>query len=126
MVFVHLTNKSILKIFNGFTPAIIWGAVILGLSIGPGINLPDTNLFEPDKLAHAIFYGVFTYLLIRGFGNKTTKTLIISFLISSFYGFSLEIVQFEFFPYRYFEIFDIFANIIGSFVVMLFFILFKK
>ncbi|MCP3930404.1 MAG: VanZ family protein [Bacteroidetes bacterium] len=103
-----------------FYPTIVWSFVIFILSVIPGVSLPESflDLLSLDKFAHIFVYGVLAYLLLRGLSKKKTVTLIVlGFVVftSSLYGVLMEIVQFSFFPHRYFEVFDIIANIIGSF-----------
>jgi len=99
---------------KGFLPAIGCAIVILILSAKPGINLPESwfDLIAMDKLGHAVVYGALTYLLLRGFkkeditsfvGNATVSALIISIV----YGISMELMQYFFFPGRFFELYDI-------------------
>lgn len=85
----------------------------------PSTSLPEIklNLFQPDKLAHAAVYCLLTASLIWAFErNKRlqVKTMWFSFAISCFYGILIECAQYSFFPDRYFEVYDIIANIIGS------------
>ena len=47
-------------------------------------------------------------------------------IISILYGISIEVIQFTFFPGRYFENLDILANIIGSFTGLFLFNFFNK
>ena len=108
---------------RAFLPAFIWSLLILVLSTMPSISLPETfwDLLSPDKWGHIIVYGIFTLLLIRGFRAKPTKkNIAIAVFISILYGILMEIIQYSFFPDRYFEIYDIIANIIGSFGSLLF------
>ena len=80
------------------------------------------NLLEPDKLAHAGAYCVFSTLLVFGFsrnGYGFWKAVWIGVLFAASYGVLMEIVQYSFFPRRYFEIWDIVANIIGCLVSIL-------
>ena len=110
-----------------FIPAILWGSLILYLSSGPGIQLPPSvwDFLAIDKLGHLIFYGILTFLIAFGFYKKNQgiqkKTLLKSLIISSIYGISMEIMQYSFFPNRYFEVLDIIANISGSLIGILFF-----
>lgn len=108
-----------------FLPAILWAVFIFGLSAMPAVNLPEEwfDLFSIDKLAHAFVYGVLTLLLLRAYflqSKWTTRTTIQSVLIASVFGILMEIMQYTFFPNRYFEFLDIIANIGGS-IVSLFF-----
>lgn len=85
----------------------------------PSVNLPEDlfDLLAPDKWAHAFVYGVLTLLIIRGYftnSNWTKKTTIIAVLLASIFGILMEIMQYSFFPNRYFEFLDIIANISGS------------
>ena len=94
----------------------------------PGVNLPESwsDLFQPDKLAHIFVYAVQVFLFLRGFHLTNKLTRKISFFVvlgTILYGISLEIVQYAFFEDRFFEVFDIIANIIGSFTGWL---IFKK
>ena len=104
---------------KSFIPALAWCIVILALSTGSGISLPKDwwNLFSPDKFGHAIVYGVLAVLIYRGLAESNmgiTKKNALSILLSTAYGILMEILQYSFFPGRYFEVLDIIANIIGS------------
>ena len=117
-------QKSV-KWTEAFLPAIFWGGLILVLSTKGGINMPDSlmNFFEVDKLGHAVFYGVFTFLICWGFkrsGKPLRTSFGLAFLIAGVYGVMLEFVQFAFFPGRYFEVLDIVANISGATLSWLF------
>lgn len=109
-----------MKSIKAFLPAIVWALVILYLSTGAAPNLPAEiwDLFQPDKLAHAAVYGLLTLLIIYGFHTLERKNrfaIFFAVFLSTLYGISMEIVQYTFFPNRYFEVLDIFANIIGTF-----------
>lgn len=104
---------------KAFLPALIWALVILGLSIMPSINLPKTFWEElgPDKIAHIIVYCILALALQYGYhkqGKLNNRTKWIAVGVSGLYGISMEIIQFAFFPGRYFELYDIVANIIGA------------
>jgi len=102
-----------------FIPAILLGLAILVLSVAAGIQLPklSVKLVSPDKLAHAAAYFVFCSTLVFGWhhsGRVVSSTLKLGLLVSVGYGILMEILQYSFFPHRYFEVWDIVANIIGS------------
>ncbi|MCB0652153.1 MAG: VanZ family protein [Saprospiraceae bacterium] len=109
-----------------FIPAITWAAVIFILSAMPGKNLPHIDLgdlLEADKIAHIGVYLILTLLLFRGLVKQkslTTKNIIYAIIITAGYGILLEFGQYYFFPGRYFEFFDIVANIIGSITSLIF------
>jgi len=108
---------------------VIWALFILVLSIGPGPNLPETNFFEPDKLAHLFVYGVLVYLALRALKSVeklTMQTIIGTVILSALYGLSLEYIQKAFFPGRYFEWGDALANSLGSILGWIIFSYFNK
>ncbi|MFK8009026.1 MAG: VanZ family protein [Saprospiraceae bacterium] len=113
--------------FKKLIPAILWSFLILYFSTKGKINLPESwwDLFSMDKIGHFGIYGIFTFLLLVGFIFPTSKWkekgVQIALSISIFYGIGMEVIQYAFFPGRYFEYLDIIANIIGSFTGLLFF-----
>jgi len=116
--------------YLSFLPIIGWTLLIIYLSSGPGVQLPFTwtDVIGIDKVGHLVFYGVHTFLLIwtlgqNGWLEEGSRKYWYSFLASTILGITMEIMQGAFYPNRYFEILDIFANIIGSFIGMN---LFKK
>jgi len=111
------TNRS----FKVFIPAVLWAILIVGLSSMPGVSLPDMNLFEPDKFAHAAVYAVFTGFILWGYYLQNGKTavkwvpqVLTAFFIAAGWGFLMELMQDRFFPGRMFEIADEIANIFGT------------
>jgi VanZ family protein len=109
-----------------YIPAIIWAAVIFILSASPGQNLPQIDLGDllaADKIAHFGVYLILTLCLFWAFFRRkrlNTRNIIYAILITSGYGILLEIGQYYIFPGRYFELFDIVANISGSIGSLLF------
>jgi VanZ family protein len=104
-----------------FFPAIIWAIVILVLSTNAGIQLPETIL-APDKLGHFFAYGTLTWLIMNGLDRVKVaewKKFLWSAGLPSVYGILLEFVQWAFFPHRYFEVWDLIANITGAFAAWL-------
>ena len=74
---------------------------------------------------HALVYAILAFLIVWGYQKKRSEinknVLFKSLIISSLYGFAMEIMQYTIFPNRYFEVLDIIANISGSFIGILFF-----
>lgn len=110
---------------KAYWPALLWLVIITILSVMPNVQLPSFNLFSMDKLAHAGVYGIFTWLLLRGYekfkGTPGNRIFIIITCISIFYGVLMEFVQFAFIPGRFYEIDDMLANAFGSIVGLAFF-----
>ena len=65
--------------------------------------------FDADKIVHAVVYFILTYLGLLSRFNISKLTLS---LLIFFFGLFIEIVHF-FVPYRFFEYFDLLANLIG-------------
>jgi len=105
-----------------YYPAILWGIFIIIVSTIGGVNLPESfwDFIAMDKVAHFGVYAVFVILLNWGLEMNchflNSKILFWSIGTAIFLGILMEIVQYSFFPNRYFEFIDIIANIIGAFV----------
>lgn len=115
-----------------FLPALLWAGVILILSTIGNVHAPNLlpDLLAPDKLGHAAAYLIQSALLGWGF-YKTKKllsnALIISVLSSAALGVSLEFAQYLFFPTRFFELWDMVANVTGALLGSIFtFSLYQK
>ena len=108
-------------------PSIAWAMLILFLSSTTSIQLPPSwwDFISIDKLGHFGIYGIFTIILLKGFQGEhlhlEQKDIYWALAISILYGIGMEVMQYTFFPGRYFENLDIIANIIGSFTGLLFY-----
>ncbi|MGH1436835.1 MAG: VanZ family protein [Lewinella sp.] len=116
---MHLARRSSL-IYIVFT--LVWAVVIFYLSTMPGPQLPRIDwLMTPDKFGHAAVYGILAMGIFFSIKSCYTNSKTVyrwSFLLASGYGAAMELIQFSFFPDRYFELWDIVANIIGAFVAL--------
>ncbi|NNE29982.1 MAG: VanZ family protein [Saprospiraceae bacterium] len=106
---------------KAFFPAIVWSLIILGLSTMPGVSLPQSwaDLISFDKLAHLVVYALLSFLVLRALSKiegLNRKNLVKTLVFCGLYGILMESIQYGFFPDRYFEVLDIIANIIGSFI----------
>jgi VanZ family protein len=89
--------------------------------IMPAGNIPSQGLFRIphlDKLVHFFLFGGFVWLwyfsLNKDPKNHPPEVILKNiFLISAFYGISMEFIQY-FFTARSFEIWDIVADILGA------------
>ncbi|MFT4760278.1 MAG: VanZ family protein [Paraglaciecola sp.] len=118
-------NLSTLK---RFFPAFLWAIIIFILSTMPSVQLPK-ELISPDKFAHAFVYGVLVILILYGLKQSdifTKRNVWLAILGSASYGCLMEIIQYAFFPGRFFEMGDNLANITGCFLGLLFFDKFVK
>ena len=91
--------------------------IVFILSIVNAESIPTfKNLsFDADKIVHAIVYFILTYLAILSRFNTSELTLS---LLIFFFGLFIEIIHF-FHPYRFFEYFDLLANLIGVTIAQL-------
>ena len=91
--------------------------IVFILSIVNAESIPTfKNLsFDADKIVHAIVYFILTYLGLLSRFNISKLTLS---LLIFFFGLFIEIVHF-FVPYRFFEYFDLLANLIGVTIAQL-------
>lgn len=112
--------------------AILWALLILLLSLVPGKNLPEINLFDFlsfDKLAHVFMYAMLVFLLTTGCKRQYAKSWLryhaklTAFWISFSYGLLLEITQLLLTTDRYFDWLDVIANTLGAAVGIVFFLL---
>ena len=100
--------------------SILWAIFILVLCLMPGRHLPRIPIYEFDKIVHFTFYFVLALMMYYGWKKQDlflslhhsmiTKIII----ITSSYGFIIEIMQELFTADRHFDIFDALANSIGA------------
>jgi VanZ family protein len=105
-----------------YIPAIIWTLVILYLSAFPAPQI-DIGFIAPDKLGHLLAYAVLSISMawknIKSQEKLSRNWFLIVLIISASYGILMEIMQYLFFPNRYFDYGDMVANLLGSFFGLL-------
>ena len=90
------------------------------LCLMPGKDLPSISLFQADKLGHFGVYLVLAFLMWFGWRRQTSLTwlhqqaFIKILLITSSYGFVVEILQHLLTTDRHFDLYDALANAIGA------------
>lgn len=104
--------------------AIVWALFILVIIGIPGNQIPEVPTFiewlSPDKILHVVIFGILSYLILFGDSKQYLKShhrsyyIVIAVLISSVYGFITELLQFYVFVGRNANIFDVYANTLGS------------
>ena len=106
---------------------IIWTLITIGLLCLPGKVIPGLGLFgikHLDKLAHIVLFGGF--VLLWGLYAWQRKKLRFEWLFvlagitlfSIAIGIAMEYVQVNFIPNRSFDVWDIWADVVGSVLVM--------
>ncbi len=103
--------------------AIGWTLLTLYLSLISARSASKFNLFDfvgIDKFAHLSFYTIFSFLWAMSLRETNiNKNFVLFFSVS--FGILMEICQFYLFNGRSFELYDILANIIGSFLGVILF-----
>ncbi|HOV33477.1 MAG TPA: VanZ family protein [Candidatus Hydrogenedens sp.] len=98
--------------------SIVYALFVFWVSIQP-ITKETTELFPyQDKVVHAFLYMIFAIIIATGMvrnenGYNPKMVIILSIIIPFIYSALLEVCQ-KFVPTRSFEMFDLFANLIGS------------
>lgn len=108
-------NKLTLKLYF---PAIIWALVILYLSAFSGPQIEINLWFAPDKVNHFAAYFMLSVLIVwKNIKNRerlSRSLFLIILTVGTSYGFLMEIMQYLFFPNRYFDHGDVIANLLGN------------
>ncbi len=97
-----------------------WALMIGILSTLPSRSLGSLSISHIDKLGHFLFYLILVWLALMAWNNEIPKKwnfrkAVTVVLLCILYGGMLELGQRYVFENRHFEIWDIIANIIGSF-----------
>lgn len=99
-----------------FIPFLIWALIILYLSAFPGPQI-EIDFMPPDKLGHFLAYAGLSGWAMFGIGLSyrqfSQRAMILIFLLTASYGVAMEVMQYLFFPNRYFEYGDMLANVLG-------------
>lgn len=103
-------------------PGLLWLVLILLLSLTPGNEIPAHvfSLIAFDKLMHWFFYAMLTHLWLVGlkkqYRYKTLKKNALKVVVPAVIalGVLIEIIQGTYIEGRFFEGWDILANVIGS------------
>lgn len=96
--------------------------ILLVLSLTPGDRLPkiEFTLFEIDKVIHFLFYFILALLMGFGFYSKKNEPFIKRIVVIIATGIStgsiIEVIQGNFIKNRFFDVFDIIANSIGTII----------
>jgi VanZ family protein len=117
-----------------YLPSFSWLLIITLLSLMSTKNLTKftVDIVSFDKLAHIFIYAVLSFFIAWGIKkslmhkNLSLKILALIFLSTSTYGILMEIAQMSLSTGRHFEYYDIIANIIGSFIGLLFYLRKKR
>ena len=123
-LFLHLSDKfRKLSDKTYLFLAFIWTLLTLYLSLISARQAAKFNMWDIlgiDKLGHLVFYTIFSFLWCMALARtQTTKKNIFIFSVS--FGVFMEICQLYLFNGRSFELYDVLANIVGSFIGVILF-----
>ena len=109
-----------MKTIITWLPAMAWSVIIVIASLNSSNNLTEIRFDVPgmDKIVHLVMYGVLCFLLFCAVEKSRKQylkmqTLLLIILGSSAFGILMEVLQKTMTSVRNFDIYDIYANIIG-------------
>lgn len=100
----------------------VWALVILILCLLPGKELPTVDIENFDKLAHFSMYFLLALMMYYGWKKQDSfialhhRTAIKILIITSAYGFVVEVIQELLTADRHFDLLDAIANSTGAVV----------
>ena len=102
---------------------IIWTIIILVLTTFPMTEYNGTEEKYYDKIAHAVFFGIFACLVYVNVikKNKKIKTFFLSLIITVVYSGLIEIIQY-YVPGRSPSELDLLSGFLGSVLCLLIFL----
>jgi VanZ family protein len=103
--------------------AVLWGVLIILLTVLPGKVLPRLphflDLIQPDKIVHVFIFTVYVWLQIRGLQKQTgsaylrRNALMIALAAATVLAAGTELLQACCIPLRTGSIYDVIANTAG-------------
>mgnify|MGYP000844553973 FL=1 len=119
--------KKLLEFRHLLSICIVYSLLVTVLFLYPFKGIASVNFILPvDKLIHVLIYFSLSFLWISYYNNIAKyqikkKSIIIIILLCFFYGIVIELIQEIFIPFRGLDLFDVFANMIGTILGTLFF-----
>ena len=126
-------NFRLRSFLKSWLPTFFWILLVCYLSLADS-GLPEIKfrfILESDKIAHIGIYFVLTVLLTRSWSNVILKKglkylLILSAFQVICFGIIMEVLQKLITTTRQFDVRDIYANIAGTVIGAIFYLLFHK
>ena len=100
--------------------SILWALFILALCLLPGKDLPTIPILNFDKLVHFSIYAILALMMFYGWKKQDLfpalhrNTIARILILTSLYGFAVEVMQEIFTSDRHFDLFDALANSSGA------------
>jgi len=102
--------------------ALLWTAIVTFFCLVNFNRLPQVSIANFDKVGHLVFHFGITFFWFLYFklqqSNTDSKALLRAFLISFFYGITIEILQGLFTDTREGDFYDVLANMTGSLIAV--------
>ncbi len=98
--------------------AISWFVFITALFMLPGSSFPKQNWLTDihfDKLVHIGFFAVLVFLFLSAYSNGGQANMLTILFCAFLYGCVVEILQDRFVTNRSFDVYDVVADVVGSF-----------
>jgi VanZ family protein len=114
-----------------FWISLLWTGIVLFLCLVQSDKIPAVSIENLDKVVHAFFHFVFTFLWILFFKTEikdpaSYTPYIISFLFSVLFGVTIEIMQGQYTTTRKEDMMDVLANMVGAFLAVFAVVLYFK
>ena len=119
--------KKLLEFRHFLSICIVYSLLVTVLFLYPFKGIASVNFILPvDKLIHVLIYFSLSFLWISYYDRFAKykikkKSIIIIILLCFFYGIVIELIQEILIPFRGSDLFDVFANMIGTILATLFF-----
>ena len=119
--------KKLLEFRHLRSICIVYSLLVTVLFLYPFKGIASVNFILPiDKLIHVLIYFSLSFLWISYYNSIAKykikkKSIIIIILLCFFYGIVIELIQEILIPFRGSDLFDVFANMIGTILGTLFF-----
>jgi VanZ family protein len=114
-----------------FWAALTWTGLIVFFCLIKSSDIPAIQITNLDKVVHSFFHLVFTSLWFFFFKKQINsssifKPLVVSFMLSIFFGIAIEIAQALFTTTRKGDLFDVLANLSGATLAVCIILFFNK
>ena len=128
---MNLTKNLLVPKQFYFLVALLWTGLIVFFCLIKSSQIPVVKITNIDKIVHSFFYFMFILLWFLFFKKQLNssdilKPLVILFVISVFFGITIEILQTLFTTTRKGDLFDVLANLVGATLAVCLILSFNK
>lgn len=128
---MNLTKNLLVPKQFYFWAALTWTGLIVFFCLIKSSDIPAIQITNLDKVVHSFFHLVFTSLWFFFFKKQINslaifKPLVVSFMLSIFFGIAIEIAQALFTTTRKGDLVDVLANLSGAILAVCIILFFNK